>query len=65
MNNITTNVSANNQVVLARQLIVNASMQRREHIYRAQLESVVDPDNKRIWQEIVKEANYWGVEIAD
>lgn len=65
MENVTSVFVANNQLRLALELIVSASQQRKDRVYRSKLEAVVDPTNKRLWHEIIKEANYWGVEIHD
>lgn len=56
---------ANNQILLAKELIIAASMQRKDRIYRSRLEAVVDPTNKRMWLEVLTIAKQWGVEIHD
>lgn len=65
MASVITNVSANNQVELAKELILSASMSRKDRVYKTQLESVVDSDNKPIWDFVVEYADQWGVEIHD
>jgi len=56
---------ANNQILLAKELIIAASMQRKDRIYKSHLEAVVDPSNKRMWLEVLTIAKQWGVEIHD
>jgi len=65
MNSNTSVFVANNNVDLAKELIISFSMQRKDYIHRARLASVVDDRNPRIWKEVLAIADTWGIEVVN